>query len=174
MADKDISRRAALGLGAAAVGAAAAAVGLPDAAAAPKPKPPKYPVAPQGSTLARTLLHGRPGAKGYRKVVVGAGEPSLVRRELLGGAHRTPSSRRTALVAFGQLTDMHIIDAQSPARVEFLDRFNDPGNPFASVAPLSSAYRAQEMLTAHVAEAMVRALNALRGGPSPAASSTSP
>ena len=114
--------------------------------------------------MARTLLHGPPGTSGYRKVVAGPGEPSLVRGDLLGGASRGAGSRRP-LLALGQLTDMHIIDAQSPARVEFLDRFNDPGSPLAGQLPFQSAYRPQEMLTAHVAEAMVLALNALPGGP---------
>jgi metallophosphoesterase (TIGR03767 family) len=160
-----LSRRGLLGLGAAAAGAVAASGVLGAAPADATPARPAYPVAPQHSTLARTLLHGQPGAKGYRKVVVGPGEPSHVRRDLLGGRTRRHRAERSPLVAFGQFTDLHIVDAQSPARVEFLDRFNDPGNPFASVAPFSSAYRAQEMLSAHVAESMVEAVNALRGGP---------
>ncbi|MDQ2796688.1 MAG: TIGR03767 family metallophosphoesterase, partial [Actinomycetota bacterium] len=107
---------------------------------------------------------GTPGAGGYRRIVPGAGESTTVRADLLAGASRS-SGTRNPLVTFGQFTDMHIIDAQSPARVEFLDRFNDPGGPVASTAPFSSAYRPWEMLTAHVAEAMVRAMNALAGGP---------
>ena len=111
----------------------------------------------------RTLLHGTPGANGYRKVVVGAGEPSHPAPR--PARRRDPRHRyaHARCVAFGQLTDMHIIDAQSPARVEFLDRLNDPGSPLASVvAVLSPPTAPQEMLTAHVAEAMVQAVNALR------------
>ncbi|GAB2456478.1 metallophosphoesterase family protein [Jatrophihabitans fulvus] len=156
-----ITRRRLLGTAAAVAGAAAVGSvvkGSPAGAA------PVYPVAPQGTTLARTLVHGAPGAKGYRRVVTGPGEPSVVRADLLGGATRG-SGTRTPLVAFGQFTDMHIIDAQSPLRVEFLDRLNDPGGPLADSLPFSSAYRPWEMLTAHVAEAMVRAVNGLAGGP---------
>jgi metallophosphoesterase (TIGR03767 family) len=164
-----ISRRNLLGLGAAAAGAAAAGSVLgaasPEASAEAVARKPMYPLAPEHSTLHRTLLHGKPGAKGYRTVVVGPGEPSNQRRALIGNRKRNHRSTRRPLVAFGQLTDMHLVDAQSPARVEFLDRFNDPGGPFAGVAPFSSAYRPQEMLTTHVAESMVRAVNALRGGP---------
>ncbi|MDT4939894.1 MAG: hypothetical protein QOG80_3565 [Pseudonocardiales bacterium] len=158
-----ISRRKLLGMGAAAAGVAAAGsvIRTGPATAAPAPT---YPVDPAGSTLAKTLLHGTPGAKGYRKVVVGPGEPSLVRGDLLGGAIRAAGTRNP-LLTLGQLTDMHIVDAQSPARVEFIDRLNDPGSPGASSLPFDSAYRPQEMLTAQVAEAMVRALNALPGGP---------
>ncbi|MGI8677173.1 MAG: TIGR03767 family metallophosphoesterase [Jatrophihabitans sp.] len=160
-----ISRRRLLGLGAAAAGAVAAGSMIRggDAVAA-ESAPAQYPTAPAGSTLATTLQHGTPGTAGYRRIVAGAGEPTTVRGDLLVGASRG-SGTRTPLVTFGQFTDMHIIDAQSPARVEFLDRFNDPGGPLASAAPFSSAYRPWEMLTAHIAEAMVQAMNALAGGP---------
>ena len=84
--------------------------------------------------------------------------------ELAGGLTRG-TGRRRPVAAFAQFTDMHIIDAQSPARVEFLDRLNDPDSPIAGLVPFQSAYRAQEMLTLHVAEAMVQAVNALAGGP---------
>ena len=43
-------------------------------------------------------------------------------------AHAADAGRagsRTSLLAFAQLTDVHIIDAQSPARVEYVDRFED-------------------------------------------------
>ncbi len=162
-----ISRRRLLGLGAAAAAGAAASPLLGGAAATAAPEPtatPAYPVAPANSTLARTLLHGTPNSAGYRRVVPGAGEATVVRGDLLAGASRG-SGTRTPLVAFGQFTDMHLVDAQSPARVEFLDRFNDPGNPLASSSPFSSAYRASEMLALHVSEAMVRDINSLAGGP---------
>jgi len=162
-----ITRRQALGLGAAAAGAVAAGALLRPSVADADPAPgtvPAFPVAPAGSTLDRTLLHGTPGTLGYRRIVPGPGEPSLVRGDLLGGAARGTGSR-TALAAFAQLTDMHVLDAQSPARVEFLDRLNDPGSPLASTAPFASAYRPWEMLTAQVAEAMVAAINGLAGGP---------
>jgi metallophosphoesterase (TIGR03767 family) len=161
---KGISRRKLLGMGAAAAGAAAAGSlirpGSPAAAADPT-----YPVSPAGTTLAETLQHGTPGPKGYRKVVPEPGEPSLLRADLLGGATRGTGVRKP-LLALNQLTDMHILDAQSPARVEFLDRLADPGTPqIPDVPSVSAAYRPNEMLTAHVAESMVQALNALEGAP---------
>ena len=56
------------------------------------------------------------------------------------------------MVAFGQLTDIHLVDAQSPARVEFADRYNDgPG----SALLFGAAYRPHEMLTTHVADRIV-------------------
>jgi metallophosphoesterase (TIGR03767 family) len=163
--EQGITRRQALGLGAAAAGAVAAAGLLrPGAAGAdPVADAPTFPVAPQGTTLARTLQHGTPGTLGYRRIVPGPGEPSLVRGDLLGGAARGSGSR-TALAAFAQLTDMHVLDAQSPARVEFLDRLDDPGSPY-EVLPFTGAYRPQDMLTTHVAEATVRAMRQVDRGP---------
>ena len=159
-----VSRRKALGIGAAAVGVAAVStvVGSAVEGAVAHADPSPFPVAPAGSTLAQTLLHGPPGAKGYRHVVPGSGEPSLPRYDLVGTPAATGT--RTSLLSFVQLTDMHIVDAQSPLRLEFTDRFSDPDNQLHSVSPFSSAYRPQEMLSAHVAEAMVKAVNALGGG----------
>ncbi|MEP7021463.1 MAG: hypothetical protein ABI808_12480, partial [Pseudonocardiales bacterium] len=163
-----LSRRQLLGMGVAAAGVAAAGSLLnAESAAAGSPAPaatPTWPTHPAGSTLARTLQHGPPGTLGYRKVVAAPGESSLVRGDLLGGATRS-AGNRVPVLSLGQLTDMHIVDAQSPARVEFIDRLNDPDSPGSGSLPFESAYRPQEMLSAHVAEAMVQALNALPGGP---------
>lgn len=154
-----ITRRQALGLGAAAAGAVAAGSVLRSGAALATTT---FPVAPGASTLSRTLLHGAPGTLGYRHIVVGPGEASLPRTELLPAAPSAVGTR-TALGAFAQLTDVHLIDAQSPARVEFLDRLNDSGSPASSSSPFSAAYRPWEMLTTQVTEAMVRRLNTLAG-----------
>ncbi|MFC6886081.1 MULTISPECIES: TIGR03767 family metallophosphoesterase [Actinomadura] len=114
-----------------------------------------------GTTLERTLLLGRPGAGGYRKVAAGPGEPHLVRTDLGGAAAPGRAARRRAVIAFGQLTDVHVVDAQSPARVEFVDRVKDG----LSILPVEGAYRPQELLTTQVAEAMVRAVNRVGRGP---------
>jgi metallophosphoesterase (TIGR03767 family) len=149
-----------------ALGAAAATAGgiqaFPARRAAASP-----PLRPRegGTTLDRTLLLGSAGAGGYRPIVAGPGEPHLVRSELLGGAARAQPSRRRALLAFSQLTDIHVMDTQSPARVEYLDRYDDPDNPLAGVLPFESSYRSQELMSAHVGDAMVRAVNQLRRGP---------
>ena len=118
--------------------------------------------APWGTTLEATLLRGTPGAGGYAPVVRGPGEPHVVRVDLGVPAVRNRGARRRGLLAFAHLTDVHVIDAQSPMRVECLDRYDD-GEPRTDL--VASAYRPQEMLTAQVAEAMVRAVNRVGVGP---------
>ena len=123
-----------------------------------------YPVNPAGSTLAQTFGKGAPGAGGYRPVVVvPGGEPHILRNDL--GTPTPPVGTRTSLLAFAQLTDVHIIDAQSPMRVEYVDRFEDQytaGDPVIGL--LTSSYRPQEMLTAQVAESMVQKINSFAAG----------
>ena len=156
------SRRQVLGMGVATGALVATSSLVSPAEAVPAARPWRRPSGP--TTLDRTLLRGQPGAGGYRPIVTGPGEPHLVRDDLLG-SRPTRAGHRRPILAMGQLTDMHIMDAQSPARVEFLDRFNDPDSPFAGVLPFESSYRTQDMLTAQVAEAMVQAMNAVRHGP---------
>lgn len=96
-----------------------------------------------GSTLESTWTD----PVGDAQLQVGLGEPLLDRVEL-GGAARPAG----ALVTLAHLTDAHVLDASSPARVTFLDRL---GSPF------ESTFRPQEALTVQVlagAAAAVRAL----------------
>lgn len=74
------------------------------------------------------------------------GEPYVVRPEL-GQAAPGRERRRQSRVFFGQFTDMHVVDEESPLRVEFLDRF---GPPF------TSAYRPHEGVTPQVLNEMVQ------------------
>lgn len=73
--------------------------------------------------------------------------------------------QREPLATFIHLSDLHICDAASPARLEFLDRFADPDNPLSALVPLVGTYRAQEFLTTQVLEAMVVAANQITQGP---------
>ncbi|RKS77320.1 metallophosphoesterase (TIGR03767 family) [Actinomadura pelletieri DSM 43383] len=114
-----------------------------------------------GTTLVRTYRLGPPGAGGYRRVTTGPAEPHVLRRELGGVASPRRAATRKGVLAFGHLTDVHVVDAQSPARVEFLDRFHDAQD----VLPVRSAYRPQEILSTQIADAMVRAVNAVGRGP---------
>ena len=150
------------------------------------------PAAPVGTTLEGTLVGGPAGPGGYRPIVPGPGEPYLVREELgarpveIAAASASPAGplvaeavatravvagaaaaarARRSILAFAHLTDIHLVDDQSPARVEFLDRYNDPGSRFTGIANINGSYRANEMLTVQVADAMVRRINAIGVGP---------
>ncbi len=116
-----------------------------------------------GTTLESTIVRG--GALnlgGYRALAVGAAEPYVVRDDLGQPGKAGRAKRRTGISSIVQFTDTHIVDAQSPARVEYLDRYNDGVG-----APLifGAAYRPHEMLTAQVTDALVRRVNALKRGP---------
>jgi metallophosphoesterase (TIGR03767 family) len=139
---------------AAAVGGAAALGGLAPGLAAEAVAGPAARLAPALPTTRRTtLVRGAKGAGGYRPVVAAAGEPWLLRTDL--GAKPKPhrARRRFPLLAFAQVSDVHVVDSESPMRVENAESFS------------SSAYRPQEFLSLHVAEAMVQGVNAVETGP---------
>jgi len=116
-------------------------------------------VDPSGTTLESLLLPVGDGP--YLTLTPGPGLVQVVREELATGQVGR-ESRRTALGSIVHLTDVHIVDTQSPARVEFLDRDADP--PQGSI-PFGSAWRAHETLTAHVSEAMVQRVRQIANGP---------
>jgi metallophosphoesterase (TIGR03767 family) len=100
---------------------------------------------------------------GYRRLRGGAGEPHLVRTELAPALDSTPAQE--VLLSVAHLSDLHVCDAQSPARVEFLDRWADPDSPILELVGEVGAYRAHEILTVQVVEATVRAVNKVAHGP---------
>ena len=87
----------------------------------------------------------------------------MVRTDLGAAAAPGRQASRRAVIAFAQLSDVHILDAQSPLRVEFSDRMDDP-SPLPPTL-FSSAYRPQEMLSGQIADAMVRQINRIGIGP---------
>jgi len=113
------------------------------------------------TTMKRTLL--KRGGGGYARLVRGAGERHVLRLDLGVKPRRGRHRRRRGLLAFVQLSDIHVLDAQSPLRVEYMDRQDD--DPQVSTGIFGSAYRPHEMLTAQIADAMVRRINRVRRGP---------
>jgi metallophosphoesterase (TIGR03767 family) len=114
--------------------------------------------APAGTTLERSIITAGDGP--YFDLTHGPGWP-IVTRSDLAEPRRGREDRRTALASFLHTTDYQFPDAQSPARVEFLDRYADEPTP----SFLSSAQRPQEALVIHASEAMNRQANTVGRGP---------
>jgi metallophosphoesterase (TIGR03767 family) len=116
------------------------------------------------STTDRSLAVGSSRSElGYWRLSPGPAEQHLVRSELVSG-HGTPAPGEPMLT-IGHLSDLHLCDAQSPVRAEFLDRYSDLDNPIREAVGYIGTYRAQECLSVQVGEAAVRALNAIPAGP---------
>ncbi|RPF33536.1 TIGR03767 family metallophosphoesterase [Streptomyces sp. TLI_185] len=115
-------------------------------------KAPAAPLAPytKGTTLA-TVAAPRTSS-GYRRLGDGPGWSRVVRSEL-AAPKSGRAGRRTALAAFVQLTDLHLIDSQHPMRLEYL-RSTD-----------KHSWRPHEALTVQGAISLVERINALRGAP---------
>jgi len=101
-------------------------------------------VSPTGSTLASTWRD----PSGVGVLVPAPGEPLIARTDL--GPHRAATQ---VLATFAHVTDAHVLDASSPARVTFLDRLG---------APFQSTFRPHETLAAQVLAGAARAVQALR------------
>jgi 3',5'-cyclic AMP phosphodiesterase CpdA len=99
--------------------------------------------APSGSTLDSTWSD----PVGDGQLRVGPGEALLYRTEL--GPRSAPLG---TLATLAHVTDSHVLDASSPARVTFLDRL---GPPF------QSTFRPQETLTAQVLSGAANAVRSL-------------
>ena len=94
----------------------------------------------------------------YRGVAEIAGEPHAVRSDLAAGDAK-PEGK--AIVCFVHITDLHVTDAQSPARFEFINReAEDP-----RFRELLTMQRPHELLNTHAIAAMVRAINTVAEGP---------
>lgn len=70
-----------------------------------------------------------------------------------------------ALLVIHHLSDLHVCDAQSPIRPEFLDRWADPDSPIREQVGTIGTYRPHSMLSPHVVESMVQSLNQISAGP---------
>ena len=122
------------------------------------------------TTAERRLVPGEAAEGGYRSLISDAGERHHVRADLYSGS-LTDSWQRSAtpLLAIAHLSDTHIMDHQSPGRAELVDRYSDPDSPVRATAGIIGTYRAQELFTFQVAEAMVRAVRRTSAAPVSAA-----
>ena len=85
---------------------------------------------------------------GDNRLEYGPTEPVQLRTDL---AQRGPGSSPTRLIHFAQMTDTQLVDEESPARVEFVDKIGPP---------YDAAYRPQEGLLPMVLAEEVRAVRA--------------
>lgn len=109
------------------------------------------------TTLDETV-EGDPAAT-FSPLRSGPGWPRVLRSELApAGAGR--EARRRSLAAFVALDELHYVDEESPARVEFLD---------ADSTPFTSAWFPDEALRAFEIDRMFRTLRALPRSPVPQA-----
>ncbi|MGH2722937.1 MAG: TIGR03767 family metallophosphoesterase [Actinomycetota bacterium] len=115
------------------------------------------------TTLARTLERGARDGEGtqkdYFRLRSGPGEPHILRTEL---AQPQPPGQRRTLLHFVHYTDMQLADPQSPARVEFLDRFSDQD---CEPIPFESAWRPQEAIHFQAFERTIRTVRAIGSSP---------
>jgi metallophosphoesterase (TIGR03767 family) len=103
---------------------------------------------PPATTLGGTIAdRNRDG-----RLDAAAGERRIVRTEL-GTPQAGRESRRRLLISFVQLTDFQLVDEESPARVELVDRYG---------GSLDAGYRPQEGLLPFVVEESVQQVRRLR------------
>ena len=103
---------------------------------------------PPPTTLAGTIVD----RNGDGLLEAGPGEQRVVRIEL-AAAQAGRESRRRTLISFVQMTDFQLVDEESPARVELVDRYG---------GSLNAAYRPQEGLLAFVIEEAVQQVRRVR------------
>lgn len=139
------SRRSVLLGGLAGLGSATMCTAIADAAPAHGRA-----VSTRGTTLEQVAVKER--SDGYSRLTAGPGH-ELVVREDLQAAKPARDDTRTALASFVQVTDLHMIDAQSPVRFEWLHPVN------------GSAFRPQEALGSHGAARLISRINAVAKGP---------
>jgi metallophosphoesterase (TIGR03767 family) len=148
-----LSRRAFL----ATVGALSTAWALPKAALGQALAAP-IPVADQPSTLLQTIGYGPVQRGAYRTLVARPGEPYAVRVDLTRAApNPAREGARRSILYIGHFSDLHLMDAQSPARLEPMI--------VQSHATWAGAFRPQDTLTTYVAAQMVQSIADLRISP---------
>lgn len=123
------------------------------------------------TTLLQTIKFStQPIRNQYRTLVAGAGEQTITRLDVLRrAANPQRSTTRRSLFYFAHLSDIHLIDAQTPSRME----------PMVGLAKstFSDAFRPQETLGTQVLSAMIQAVrdsatSPLTGAPLAAAVNT--
>ncbi len=106
------------------------------------------------TTRDRLIVRGEPNPLGWREL-----------REEPGESDPVPTTGGTVIGCLWHLSDLHLCDAESPVRIEYLDRFADPDSPYKGEIKEVGTYRPQEILTVQVAATMLDTVNAIDRGP---------
>lgn len=118
---------------------------------------PLTPASDAPTTLLQTIRQSQTANGKYRLLVAAPGEPYQVRTDVL---RKEPSAARTknrrSIAYMGHFSDIHIIDAQTPGRLEPL---------IAVTAEFIDASRPQDTLTVQVLAQMVSAMAGARLSP---------
>lgn len=93
------------------------------------------------------------GGERPRDLEFGPGRPRVTRHLRWKGPGR---GTLHTLGGFKHLSDIHVLDEESPGRVEFLDECS---------TPFTGAYRPQEALTTQIGNSMLKQLRGIRRGP---------
>lgn len=110
------------------------------------------------TTLLQTIRQRSVGVADYRTLATAPGETYIPRYDLVGKKpDAARATKRRSLIYLGHMSDIHIIDPQSPARLE----------PLQQMSPTlwQGACRPQDTLTVHVQAQMVEAMSAARYSP---------
>ena len=112
------------------------------------------------TTLNQTILQRSVAQKNnFHTLLPFSGEPYLPRFDVLGkSAKASRANSRRSLAYLGHMTDIHIQDTQSPARLQAA-----AGSPEPNIIP--GGFRPQEALTIHVQAAMLATINAAKYSP---------
>ncbi|MGH2779526.1 MAG: hypothetical protein ACRDJB_12870, partial [Actinomycetota bacterium] len=101
------------------------------------------------STLEQTIV----GVPDERALEYGPAESQRVVRTL---GWEDPGGTGTPLAGFKHISDVHVLDEESPGRVEYFD---------ACGSDFTGAYRVQEAMSLQVGNSMLKQLNAIMAGP---------
>ena len=117
---------------------------------------PHVPIAaPEASTHIQRIVRSTPNEKGWVNLKIALGD------ELVG---ELPDVAAVPILTLIHLSDLHVCDAQSPARVELMDRYADPHHPMSEHIPFVGAYRAQELMTTQTLESVIQTANSIQTG----------
>jgi len=135
----------------------AASLGVPERALGARLAQPAKP-ADVSTTLEQTIRFTAPKYRQYRHLTVGPGEAYIPRYDVLG-RRAAPGrvGRRRTIAYLGHLSDIHIIDAQTPARLDVMVG--------QSESLWAGSFRPQDTLSVNVGAAMVQAMRAAQFSP---------